>query len=148
MAMVTVGSSCLTRPHLAALSPGIALAASRIPISAPGSPEVSTAPNPAAPDLLSTRAMCEPRLPVCQPASYLPTMRTMRLAAARRLSHDGGIWRPDSIQYAGRMVSAWTLDRIRSAIEKLSSARLDWSVFSDQVAGYLRAATPPALSRD
>ena len=65
-------------------------------------------------------------------------MGTVRQAAAKRLSHDGGILRRDGIQYAGRVVSTWTLDRARSAIEKLSCARLDWPVFSDQVAGHLR----------
>jgi len=36
------------------------------------------------------------------------------------------------------MVSAWTRDRARSAIENLSQARLDWPDFSEQVAGQLR----------
>lgn len=62
----------------------------------------------------------------------------MRQAEAKRLSRDRGIWRRESIQYAGRVVSTWTLDRARSAIEKLSCARLDWPAFSDQVGGQLR----------
>jgi DNA-binding CsgD family transcriptional regulator len=36
------------------------------------------------------------------------------------------------------MVSAWTRDCTRAAIEKLSCARLEWPVFGEQVAGLLR----------
>jgi DNA-binding CsgD family transcriptional regulator len=36
------------------------------------------------------------------------------------------------------VVSAWTRDRARAGIEKLSCARLDWPAFGEQVAGLLR----------
>ena len=36
------------------------------------------------------------------------------------------------------MVSTWTRDRARSALQKLSRARLDWPAFSDEAAGQLQ----------
>jgi DNA-binding CsgD family transcriptional regulator len=55
-----------------------------------------------------------------------------------KLSHEEGIGGRGGLEYAGQVVSAWTRDRTRAAIEKLGGARLDWPAFGEQVAGPLR----------